>query len=106
MLYDGALRFIEQGKQAMIAGDRWQQNDKLQRAQRIVTELTGALDFERGGEIAQNLLSLYSFVNNELIQANVADEIDGLDRAAKVLSDLRESWVALESQNRGQRSAA
>jgi flagellar protein FliS len=56
MLYDGALRFMEEGKRAMAANDLETQNNKFQRAQRIVMELISTLNIQKGGEIARNLL--------------------------------------------------
>ncbi|MCZ7580056.1 MAG: flagellar export chaperone FliS [Fimbriimonadaceae bacterium] len=95
MLYDGALRFMEAGKRAMEAGDLEAQNKNLQRAQRIVLELTSCLDMEQGGEIATHLFSLYSYVLNQLVEANVNDDPGGIDRSMQVLSDLRSSWDSL-----------
>ncbi|MBX3118179.1 MAG: flagellar export chaperone FliS [Fimbriimonadaceae bacterium] len=97
MLYDGALRFMEAGKHHMKERNLEKQNDSLQKAQRIVLELMASLDMEKGGEIAKNLFSLYGYVTNELITANINDDPVPIDRSIKVLSDLRESWVALES---------
>jgi flagellar secretion chaperone FliS len=97
MLYDGALRFMEAGKHAMAAKNLEKQNAELQKAQRIVTELMACLDMEHGGEIAQNLFALYSYVLNELVQANINDEPEGVDRAIAVMSELRMSWVELET---------
>lgn len=95
MLYDGALRFMEAGKHAMIQGDRERQNEQLQKAQKIVMELMSCLDMEKGAEIAKNLLALYTYALNELVQANCKDQPDGVDRAMRVFSELRESWVEI-----------
>ncbi len=95
MLYDGALRFMEGGKHAMKQRDLEKQNTLIQKAQRIVIELMACLDLKQGGEIASNLLALYSYVLDELVQANVNDDPDGVDRAIKVLMDLREGWVQI-----------
>lgn len=97
MMYDGALRFMEQGKHAMKLHDLEKQNYYLLKAQKIVMELTACLDMEQGGEIAQNLLALYGYVVNELMDANIKDRSEGIDRSIRVISDLRESWVQLES---------
>lgn len=99
MLYDGALRFMEAGKHFMKEGNLDKQNDNLQKAQRIIMELMASLDMEKGGEIAKNLFSLYGYVTNELITANINDDTVPIDRSIKVMSDLRESWVALETSH-------
>ena len=98
MLYDGALRFMESGKEAILQKDYSRQNDYLQRAQKIVLELMSSLDMESGGEIAHNLMSLYSYVLQQLINANVYDQTDPVDTSIKIMSELRLSWMTLEDQ--------
>jgi flagellar protein FliS len=100
MLYDGALRFMEAGRAAMLRGDLIVQNQNLQKAQRIVLELMATLNMDKGGEISQNLMALYTFVLEQLVQANVHDSTDPIDHAMKTMSGLRESWAQLELQSR------
>lgn len=106
MLYDGAIRFMEAGKYGIEHKDLELQNQNLQKAQRIVMELMSCLDMEKGGEIAKNLLALYSYVLNELVEANVGDKIEPIDRCIKILCELRESWVEVEKMTRIQASEA
>ncbi|MHB8637576.1 MAG: flagellar export chaperone FliS [Fimbriimonadaceae bacterium] len=96
MLYDAAIRFMEQGKAAMAFADYDKQNTMLQKAQKIVTELMGSLDMEQGGDIAKNLMSLYTYTWNELVQANIHDKPECIDHALLVFTELRESWVAID----------
>lgn len=100
MLYDGAIRFMENGRDAVLKKDINRQNESLQRAQRIILELMSTLDMEAGSEIAENLMSLYSFSLQQLIQANIHDQTEPIDSAAKIFSDLRDSWIALEEKLR------
>jgi flagellar protein FliS len=95
MLYDGALRYMEGGRHAIAHGDLNKQNEQLQKAQKIVMELMSCLDMEQGGEVARNLLSLYTYVLNELVKANLEDSADRIDRCMKVFRDLRESWASI-----------
>ena len=92
MIYDGALKFMEGGRHAIAHHDYERQNDQLQRAQKIVMELMSCLDMEKGGEVAKNLLSLYTYVLNELVQANLEDSPERVARCIKVMRDLRDSW--------------
>jgi flagellar protein FliS len=102
MLYDGALRFMEAGKHAMRAKDLEKQNSSLQRAQKIVMELMSCLDMENGADIAKNLLALYTYALEQLVDANMKDDPAGIDRTIKIFSELRESWVSIESSIRNQ----
>lgn len=105
MLYDGALKFMEAGKKGMIDGDREKQNQNLQKAQKIIMELMSCLDMKEGKEIAQNLLSLYSYVLNELVVGNMSDDKDAIDRSIKVLTDLRESWRQIQESLKPQQDS-
>ncbi len=100
MLYDGALRFIESGRRAMADGDLYRKNEDLVRAQKIIAELMSCLDMEKGSEIAHNLLGLYSFCYDRLVAGNLSDDPAPLAEAAQVLTELRQSWAALEEQLR------
>jgi flagellar protein FliS len=102
MLYDGALRFMEAGKHAMLSHDLEKQNQNLQRAQRIIMELMSCLDMQNGAEIAKNLLALYTYALEQLVQANLKDDPSGIDRSISIFSDLRESWVSIEKTVRPQ----
>lgn len=95
MLYDGALKSMAAGREAVVAGELEKQNEHLQKAQRIVFELMSCLDMARGGEVASNLLALYGYVINELVAGNVNDDPAAIDRAMKVMDDLRDGWVSI-----------
>ncbi len=87
---------MEAGKHAMLEKDIEKQNQNLQRAQKIVMELMSCLDMQKGAEIAKNLLALYTYALEQLVQANVGDDPAGIDRTIQIFSELRESWVAIE----------
>ncbi|MFQ3586429.1 MAG: flagellar export chaperone FliS [Fimbriimonadaceae bacterium] len=95
MLYDGALKSMAAGREAVVAGELEKQNEHLQKAQRIVFELMSCLDMGRGGEVASNLLALYGYVINELVAGNVNDDPAAVDRAMQVMADLRDGWVSI-----------
>jgi flagellar protein FliS len=100
MLYDGAIRFINEAAHAMRQRDYEAQNAKLQRAQKILAELISSLDFDKGGEIAENLFRLYTYMYNQLVEANINDSRDRLEHVVHLLSELREAWdtIATESE--------
>lgn len=100
MLYDGAIRYMEAGRAAVKVKDYNAQNRCLQGAQNIVTELMCCLDMEKGGEISENLFSLYSFVLQQLIDANVKDLVNPIDVSIKIFENLRSSWIAIDEQQR------
>ncbi len=100
MLYDGALRFMEAGKASIKNRDLEAQDRNLQRAQKIVLHLMGTLDHDNGGEISTNLLSLYTYVLDQLVKANIYDQADRVDEAIRTFSELRQGWAQLEEQSK------
>jgi flagellar secretion chaperone FliS len=95
MLYDGALRFTSEAREAMVRGDIRARQQHLSRAMAIVSELQSTLDMETGGEVAEHLDNLYGFVRDRLIDASVNQDLQPLDEARRVLTTLREGWLAI-----------
>jgi flagellar secretion chaperone FliS len=91
MLYDGANRFLIQGATALRAGDLTVMNDKLRRAEAIITELRATLDLSQG-EVATNLESIYSFCQRHLTDARLKQDPEKIDHVAKLLTELRDAW--------------
>jgi flagellar secretion chaperone FliS len=93
MLYDGCLRFLFQSAYAMREGDRATSQNRLNRAEAIIDELTVTLDHERGGEIAGSLQSIYAFCRKHLIEAWVEQDVDKIEQVSGLLGELREAWA-------------
>ncbi len=92
MLYDGALRFLEKGHQAMLKKDYHKAYMEIIRVERILNELMSCLNLE-AGEIAHNLMRLYEFMEWRLILANKDKDPQGLVEVSKLLGSLRDAWV-------------
>ena len=93
MLYDGAIRFIQQGIKAVEENNIELANRNLLRSQNIMVELMASLNFEKGGELAANLFRIYEFMHYPLVQANVKKEVEPLVRVNNQLKKLRKSWA-------------
>jgi flagellar protein FliS len=95
MLYDGAIKFLNQALELMAK--KHTTYDKVSndiiKVQDIITELMVSLDFEKGGQIAKNLFSLYLYMNRRLIEANIQKDSGILGEIKKLLSELRGAWV-------------
>ena len=93
MLYDGAIRFSDQARDRIVTSDFEGAHRLLIRAQNIVLELLYALDRKTGGEVADNLASLYTYCYNRLVEANVHHAPEKIDESNSVLRGLREAWA-------------
>jgi flagellar protein FliS len=92
LLYDGAIRFITEAKEKSATGDVAGKSVAISKAQRIIHELTNALDMRRGGEVAANLSQVYMRINRNLINANVNRKMEELDESLEALKNLRGAW--------------
>lgn len=93
MLYDGAIRFVRQAKQAMVNGRQADKATSISKAVAIITEFSNTLDYEVGGEIALDLSQLYAFMIRELSAVNAQSNADRLEPVEKILLDLREGFA-------------
>jgi flagellar protein FliS len=67
-------------------------NKAILKTQNIITELMTSLDMDNGGEIAQNLLSLYTWFNKELLEANITHDKRRITVVRNLVSELRSTW--------------
>ena len=95
MLYDGAIRFTEQGKAAMAKSDFEGVYNAISRAQKIITELQCGLKHDMAPELCGKLSALYNFVFRKLVDANIQHDLASIDEALQILRYQRETWVLL-----------
>jgi len=103
MLYDGALRFAAQARDAIARGDVPARQNAISRLLAIVSELQSTLDMERGGEIARSLDALYNYVNDRLMSASFKKDPRLIDEAIQVLTTLREGWATIAAPGAAER---
>lgn len=103
MLYDEAIRQIDVAVAGLRDSARRYDsvNAAITKAQELVTELLVSLDFERGGDIAQGLFSLYMYFNRQLLNANIAKDPTPMTDVRDQLSELRDAWMEIVDRNDG-----
>lgn len=99
MLYDGALRFLDQASEAMGRRDMATKGAALSRALAILAELQSTLNVEQGGEVAAQLDELYTHMTARLIEANLKREQGPIDEVVTLLRPLRDAWVEIASKS-------
>lgn len=92
MLYDGAIKFCNKAKVAIENKKMEMAHNDLNRVQAIIDELILGLDYERGGQIADNLLHIYDYLKRRAIEANTKKSIEIIDEIINLIKDLRETW--------------
>src|SRR5690625_759103 len=72
MLYNGCVKFINQGLKALEEKDYEQKNINIQKAQDIIQELM--LTLNKDIKISEQLLQLYDYIYYQLQQGNIKND--------------------------------
>lgn len=93
LLYNGALKFANEAKKAMIEKDYEKANEKNIKVQKIISELSISLDMKY--DFAADWARLYEFISYNLIQANIKRDEKSLDQAIEMIRDFRNMWIQI-----------
>lgn len=91
MLYNGCLKFIDDGIEALGKHDYESSNNLFQRAQRIISEFRLTLNFDY--EISNQLLPLYNYIYDRLVEGNIKSDLAQIEEAKGIITELRDAWV-------------
>ncbi len=97
MMYDGVLRFVHEADAALGRRDRARVGDRIGKALAILEELSATLDPSQAPELCENLLGLYTFSRERLLEANLHQDPARLADVLAVLTPLREAFFTLAS---------
>jgi flagellar protein FliS len=95
MLYDGALRFLQVAADATRRHDLVAKREGMSRSMAILSELQNTLNLQEGGEVAQSLDRLYTYVTGRLLEANLRKDAAPIDEAIRLLRPLRDAWAQI-----------
>lgn len=102
MLMSGFLMRVNAAKGAIDRGDFDEKGTQISKAMAIVGGLIDGIDTEHGGEIAENLNSLYDYINARLFQASSENSIQLLDEVSGLMRELKEAWDAIPERYQAQ----
>jgi flagellar protein FliS len=91
LLCDGAIRFSKMGIAAMQQQNHADANKYLTKAQDIIMEFVITLD--QKSPLAEELLKLYDYFVNRLIEANIKKAVEPVEEILPFLIDLKDTWV-------------
>ena len=98
LLYDGAISSMKLAQEGIVALNFQDKARFLDRALRVIGELSASLNMEEGGIVAKDLQRLYEYIQYELTQANLKNEPSRLEMPIRCLSAIREAWQELAVQ--------
>jgi flagellar secretion chaperone FliS len=99
MCYEEAIKNLKIARVKYLARDYEEKAEALIKAQKIISALNTALDFENGGEIASNLHALYNYMTHSLMAADLKRDIKGMDHIIWMLVELKSAWEEILNGN-------
>lgn len=100
MLFEGAMDKLSIVRGAIERGDSVQKGEQIGKVIAIVDGLRASLDYEKGGEIATNLGSLYDYMERRLLEANVSNDLAIVDEVYGLLSELKSGWDGISGEQK------
>lgn len=67
-------------------------SNSLSRALTIIYSLQSSLNFDQGGEVAENLFRLYEYARQQLLNSSKTDDPAGVELAVSSLEEIRDAW--------------
>jgi flagellar protein FliS len=98
MLMEGALEKVATAKGHMSRKEYEAKGAHINWAISIIDGLRGSLNMQEGGEMANNLDSLYAYMVRRLAEANVNNEIAILDEVSSLLLEIKSAWDAIPDE--------
>ena len=95
MLMQGALDRLAFAKGAMERKEFAAKSEFLSRVTAILMNLRDTLDMDVGGEVAENMFSLYEYMIERTGEAHVRNDLQILDEVISLLTPIRDAWVQI-----------
>ncbi len=92
MLFDGCLKFLKYAKVGLETKDLAKFAKYLSKSQAIISELMLTLDFEKGGDIAKELDTLYDFMLYYLTEANIEKNAEKIQKVIDLLQTITSAY--------------
>ncbi|HSU32106.1 MAG TPA: flagellar export chaperone FliS [Bryobacteraceae bacterium] len=92
ILYGLAVQSIAAARNCLKTKDVPGRVAHINKAFAVLVELSSGLDFEAGGEIANNYARIYDYCQRRLIEANAKQSEAVLAEVQSLLEELHEAW--------------
>ena len=100
LLFQKLLDNIATAKGAITQKNYAKKGAEISNAISIIGVLQASLDFKQGGEISNNLASIYVYCSEQLLAASLSNDIDKLNEIAQILIPIKSGWdnIPLDTQ--------
>ncbi|HEY4293923.1 flagellar export chaperone FliS [Luteibacter sp.] len=100
MLMDGALERMRFARGCIATGNIAGKGEAISKAIEIVGALQASLNPDVATSLVDRLAALYDYMTRRLLHANLHSDSEAIDEVSRLLSQIRESWVAIPAEAR------
>jgi len=102
LCYDGAVSSLKLARDSYVAKEYEAKGKALQKTLDIIHELNASLDMQKGGGIAVNLRSIYTYLTQALTEADLKKDIEMFDNGIRILQELESAWKEITCRAAGE----
>ena len=100
LLFEGLTDRIALARSALAKEDREGRAEAVTKAQKILFGLRDSLDFEKGGDLALNLDSLYEYSTRRLIRAHAQEDDSIFQEVMDLMVMIRDAWKQIPTEHK------
>lgn len=91
---------VAAAKGAIAQNNIEQRNSLINKSTSLIAVLEDSLDFEQGGELSNNLASLYEYCSILLFKANSENNAEKLEEVIQILLPIKSAWDQIPAEER------
>ena len=100
MLIDGALGKLSVVKGLIERKEVKKKGEVVGQTISIINSLRSSLDMKKGGEVAVNLDNIYEYMERQLVQANLNNDLSIIKEVAALLREIKSAWESIPTEAR------
>lgn len=95
LMYDELIKAIDAMAVAVKRGDYAQRGEKQSRSLKILVGLETSLDFDKGGEIAGSLATIYREARRLLVAAGAENDAEKVGQVRAMIGEIATAWTQI-----------
>jgi flagellar protein FliS len=100
MLIDGALGKLSAVKGLIERKEVKKKGEVIGQTISIINSLRSSLDMKKGGEVASNLDNIYEYMERQLVQANLKNDVTIIGEVSALLREIKSAWESIPTEAR------
>jgi flagellar secretion chaperone FliS len=97
-IYNGAIGHLNKAAANYRANDLAGGYSSMEQARKFIVHLYTTLDKEKGGDVAENLGKLYTFVIEQINLVQATKNIEAIEDSVNILRNVRDGWMQLSEE--------